>query len=138
MHNITPNATHAIINARIAISAKDSIDPDHIADGLNELLRNSVDYGFMADYEFANSDQPAMVKSDSQPEEGDLFQSLHGYMICVQDSGYNEEWIKVETTKLLADMDESELRETLKNVIVIGEEDRVFVGNIQTSQRVIL
>jgi len=73
MHNITANATHAIIEAKLAINAEDSANVDSIADGLNELLRESVASGFLADYAFYNSDNPSMVKSDNNPEEGDLF-----------------------------------------------------------------
>lgn len=138
MHNIKPNAPHAIVNLRLAISANCSNDPDSIADGLNELLRESVSSGFLADYEFTDLDNPAMVNSEKTPEEGDLFHNLQSYMVCVQDSDYNEEWIKVDTVKPLADLDENALMEALKDVITIGERDRIFVGNINTSQRVVL
>lgn len=138
MHNITPKALHAIINARIAISAQDSIDPNHIADGLNELLRDSVASGFMADYEFIHSDLPASVEATDEPHEGELFESLKTFMICIQDRDYNEDWVKVESSKPLDKMDKDELKSVLEGVVALNYDSSVFVGNVNTTQRFIV
>lgn len=138
MHNITPNTAHAIINVRLAISAVDSKDTNGIADGINELLRESVSAGFLADYQFDNSDEPAMVESDDNPMEDELFDTLQIYMICVLDSDHNEEWVKVETVHPLDQFDEDQLKEAFEGAIVIGERDRIFVGNVNASQRVVI
>jgi hypothetical protein len=137
-HNIIPGAKHAIINVKLAISAPVSSDPSGGVSGLDEMLKASVSSGFLADYELAHSDNPAMVFSDPNQVEGDLLRRLQSYMICVQDSDYNEEWIHVETTKPLADLDEDALIDALKDVIVIEERDRVLVGCISASQRVLI
>ena len=72
-HNITANADHAIVDVKIAIIPKYSNCPDSIADGLNELLRPEVGEGVIADYALLNTDAPVQVKSDENPQEGDLF-----------------------------------------------------------------
>jgi hypothetical protein len=137
-HNIIPGAKHAIINVKLAISTPVSSDPVGGVSELDEMLKASVSSGFLADYELAHSDNPAMVFSDPNQVEGDLLRRLQSYMICVQDSDYNEEWIHVETTKPLADLDEDALIDALKDVIVIEERDRVLVGCISASQRVLI
>lgn len=60
------------------------------------------------------------------------------YTVCIQDSDYNEDWIKVETELDLAAMDERELIKVLSDKVVIGDNDRVFVGSVKGMQRVII
>lgn len=69
-HDIKPNATHALVNIRVALK---ETNPDSIADGLSHLLSQEIGEGFIADYVYLNSDTPAFVKSSSDPEEGELF-----------------------------------------------------------------
>lgn len=134
-HDIKPLSKHSVINIQLAIH---STNPDEIADGLNELLRPEIGEGWIADYAFFHSDDPTIVTSSDAPEEGELFNQVKLYVICVQDSDYNEEWIKVGSELALNSMSEDELRENLSDQVVIGQEDRVFVGELSEMTRVIL
>lgn len=134
-HDIKPLADHSVLNIQLAIH---STDPDEIADGLNEFFRPEIGEGWIADYALFHTDKPTVVTSSTKPEEGELFDKASLYTICVQDSDYNEEWIKIETELDLAAMDESKLRKVLSGKVVIGQEDRVFVGAVKGMQRITL
>ena len=71
MHNITPNKKHLIVPVTLAIHSSIT-DIDEVADGLNELLRGSVDANFIADYQFISQGNELRVAS-SDVEEGELF-----------------------------------------------------------------
>lgn len=75
--DIKPNETHAVITMKIALHSQ---NPDEIADGLNELLGGQIGKGWVADYEFYNSDNPLLVIASEMAEEGELFTSPSGYL----------------------------------------------------------
>ncbi|TNC80831.1 MAG: hypothetical protein C9356_11955 [Oleiphilus sp.] len=134
-HDIKANKEHAVVNVRLAIQ---HTDPNDIADGLNETLRDQIGKNFISDYAFYNTDSPALVKASDDPEEGELFAQIRTYAVCVQDSDYNEHWIKVETQLDLAAMSEDKLKDNIGDYIVFGEDDRVFVGCVESMQRILI
>lgn len=71
MHSITPNEKHLIVPVTLAIHSSIT-DIDEVADGLNELLRGSVDANFIADYQFISQGNESRIASSSV-EEGELF-----------------------------------------------------------------
>ncbi|MDE5179152.1 hypothetical protein [Vibrio fluvialis] len=71
MHNITPNEKHLIVPVTLAIHSSIT-DLNEVADGLNELLRSSVDANFVADYQFISQGNESRTAS-SDAEEGELF-----------------------------------------------------------------
>ena len=136
MHNIQPNAKHAIVSILVAMPATGYDTPSEIADGLNELLRTAVHDEHIADYKLVNVHKPVVAKADNKPEEGSLFEKMRSYMVCVVDTDHNEEWIRVDTELDLADMNEVELKAVLKGVVIIGEDDSISVSDIDSCQRV--
>lgn len=61
------------------------------------------------------------------------------YAICVQDTDYNEDWTLVVSDLDLEGMNDEELREALGETILIAQDDRVFVGELNNmSQFVVL
>ena len=71
MHDITPKSKHIIVPVTLAMHSTVT-DIDTAADGLNELLRGSVDAGFIADYKFVTTNNET-VTSSVDPQEGELF-----------------------------------------------------------------
>lgn len=71
MHNIIPNNKHTIVPVTLAIHANIT-DPAEISDGINELLRSSIEQDFIADYRF-DCNPNKKVESSSAPKEGELF-----------------------------------------------------------------
>ena len=72
MHNITQSSKHIIVPVTLAMHSTVT-DIDTAADGLNELLRGSVDAGFIADYKFVTTNNET-VTSSVDPQEGELFE----------------------------------------------------------------
>ncbi|MEF1336149.1 hypothetical protein REH81_05060 [Vibrio rotiferianus] len=72
MHDITPKSKHIIVPVTLAMHSTVT-DIDTAADGLNELLRGSVDAGFIADYKFVTTNNET-VTSSVDPQEGELFE----------------------------------------------------------------
>ena len=139
MHNYTANAKHAVINTRLVISANDSHNVDHIADGLNELLRESVSSGFLADYEFTNSDNPAMPTASASPEEGELLDELKTYLLIVSNSKtYSKEHVRVETTLELCEMSEEDVINAVTDVVEIDNNDSIEVIDLSLTERVVI
>lgn len=134
-HDIKPKTQHSILNIQLALH---STDPDEIADGLNEFFRPELGEGWIADYALFHTDQPTVLTSSEEPAEGELFDRVKRYTICIQDSDYNEDWVRVDTELDLEGMTEEELAKALGGKIVIGQEDRVFVGCVDSMQRVTL
>lgn len=139
MHNYTANAKHAVINTRLVISADDSHNVDHIADGLNEMLRESVSSGFLADYEFTNSDNPAMPTASASPEEGELLAELKTFLLIITNSkAFVSEHVRVETTLDLSDMSEEDVIKAVMDVVEISDNDDVEVIDLSRTERVVL
>ena len=139
MHNYTANAKHAVINTRLVISADDSHNVDHIADGLNELLHESVSSGFLADYEFINSDTPAMPTASASPEEGELLDELKTYLLIVSNSKtHSKEHVRVETTLELCEMSEEDVINAVTDVVEIDNNDSIAVIDLSLTERVVL
>jgi len=139
MHNYTSNAKHAVIHARLAISAEDSTNVDNVADGLNELLRDSVHSGFLADYCFDNSDNPAMPTASENPEEGELLEGLKTYLlILVNRESLDHVHVRVETTLDLASMSEDEVRNAVADVVMVEDDDDIEVIDLSRTDRVVL
>lgn len=59
-------------------------------------------------------------------------------MVLIEDSNYNKEWIRVDTRKDLIALEYGELRKILGEKIIIGQDDKVYVGNIVESQHVVI
>lgn len=72
-HAIIANEQYAVIDLKLAIAETNG---DAIADGLNELLRESLDKDFIADYAFYNTDKPTIKTASKEPEEGELFEDV--------------------------------------------------------------
>lgn len=134
-HDIKPDQEHLIVNVRLALHTKDDAEA---SDGLNELFRPELGEGFIADYAFAEIEHSPTIKASPSPYEGELFDAANQYAICVQDSDYEESWYFVHSEHALAAMDEEELRDVLQDVLVIGQEDRIFVGYIQGMKQLTL
>lgn len=134
-HDIKPLATYSVVSLQLAVH---STDPDLIADGLNDFLRPEIGEGWIADYTLFNAGPPTLVTASSEPEEGELFHKTTLYTICIQDSDYNEEWVKVESTQDLTAMSEEQLHKTLFGKVNIHPGDRVFIGAVNDMQHIIL
>ena len=132
-HDIKPSTKHSVLNVQLALHATDG---DHIADGLNEFLRPELGAGWIADYALLNSDQPFVITSSHVPEEGELFDRLNRYTVCIQDKDYNEEWFYVETEICLKEMSPEDLAAALLPEITIGEDDRVIIGSVKTMRKI--
>lgn len=76
-HSITPGAEHLLVTLTVAIRAEYSDNDGAIADGLNEMLRDSVflDNGILADYTLHGLNQTKRVTASIDPEEGELFEA---------------------------------------------------------------
>ena len=72
-HAIIANEQYAVIDVKLAIAETNG---DAIADGLNELLRESLNKDFIADYAFYNTDEPTLKTASREPEEGELFEDV--------------------------------------------------------------
>lgn len=128
MHSITPGSKHIIVPATLAIHSEVT-DIDAVADGLNELLRSSVEARFLADYAFVTQNN-ALVTASIEPEEGELFESLNEYVVTTVDSEHNEDSIRIKTEINLTAMSKPELVTTLSKVMVISEDDEIRVADI--------
>lgn len=69
-HDIQPNHVYAVVTLKLAVAA---ICSETVADGLNEVLREHIGEGFIADYAFYGTDHLELVTASSEPEEGELF-----------------------------------------------------------------
>lgn len=85
MHDLKPNSLHAVVNCQVVICPKYANSPDNINDGLGEIFRSEIGAGFIADYAFFNTDNPALVMTSEEPEEGELIsESLISSKLAMQ------------------------------------------------------
>lgn len=131
-HDIKSNKNHAIINLKIALNETDG---DRIADGLNELLNEQLDHGFIADYAILNSDQPAIIKAFDDNKEGELFNRMNNFTVCITNKEGQCGWAKIETELNLDRMDQDALRNALADFIYIQEGETVLVCNAAKTMR---
>lgn len=125
----------SLVNARLAIH---NTDPDTVADLLNGMLKPLVDEGKLVGYQLLNTHEPLIFQATKDNARDDLFDDAKCYAICVLDTEHNEEWVTVETTLNLSAMDEDELRDALTSKVIIGEDDRIFVGALKGMARLTL
>ncbi len=139
MHNYTANEKHAVINARLVISSEYSNNVEQVADGLNELLLDSVNAGFLADYEFTNSDNPAMPTASASPDDGELLAELKTFLLIITNSkALVSEHVRVETTLDLSGMSEEDVIKAVMDVVEVGDNDDVEVIDLSRTERVVL
>lgn len=139
MHNYTANEKHAVINARLVISSEYSNNVEQVADGLNELLLDSVNAGFIADYEFTNSDNPAMPTASASPDDGELLAELKTFLLIITNSkAFVSEHVRVETTLDLSGMSEEDVIKAVMDVVEVGDNDDVEVIDLSRTERVVL
>ena len=132
-HDITPNSIHSVVTLRFAVKSESPCD---VIDGITSLLSPEIGEGWLADYECLHSEAPFQVQSPQTPTEGCLFDKAQLFSVCVQDSDYNEEWFLIESTQNLASLNEDELYPILSEHIVLGSDDRVFIGHHRSMQRI--
>ena len=139
MHNYTANEKHAVINARLVISSEYSNNVEQVADGLNELLLDSVNAGFLADYEFTNSDNPAMPTASASPDDGELLAELKTFLLIITNSKtFVSEHVRVETTLDLSGMSEEDVIKAVMDVVEVADNDDVEVIDLSRTERVVL
>jgi len=74
MNNLKPNAMHALISIKLAMSANVS-DGDDIADQLNNLLGQAVKEDIIADFKFTNTAIPVLAQASANPVENELLKT---------------------------------------------------------------
>ncbi|WP_415912271.1 hypothetical protein [Neptuniibacter sp. QD37_11] len=137
MHEIKPNTPYALVNLQFAVQ---STNPEEVADGLNETLRECLSENFIADYALKHTDNPVIVESSDEPEEGGLFDQVQTYAICIKGSSYNEKWLQIESNQNLAAMDQILLSALLtnNNMVDVCDDDTIFVCKVRDMPRHIL
>lgn len=130
-HDIKPATEHTVVTVQLAIH---STNPDEIHDGLNELLRPEIGEGWIADYALFQTPQATVVVAPDEPQEGEIFNDARTFILCVEESDGTVDWVTLHTTVDLAKMSESQLRRAVEEKVVIGQDARVYLANLNEVQ----
>lgn len=127
--------THTLIHAKLLVAAG---APDEIVDKLNKSLKPLVSSGCLVEFSLLNTHALLSFATTPSLNVDGIIEQAKLFTLCVYDSNHNEDWVKIETTIDLASMDEEQLREALSGHITLGENDKVFVGEVANMQRIVL
>lgn len=138
MSNTNQQTNNAIVNCRLAITDEHSDNTKGITNVLKAAFREFISEGFLFDFKIENENSFKKIKSESELEEGDIFDLHMMFMVLIRDTKSNEKWVKIETCTDLEHLEQTELKKVLKDKVDINESDKIFVTNISNCEHVII